>query len=577
MVFSVTEGAAYAILLTILCLFALMAVASANFFSGFLGKANNLFVLKHEDEETVDAEETDTNRKTDFFLSARNSAPASAITFSYFASGMGAWVLYGPAEMGANGRIGWLGVIGYAFASSAPAFVVYNLGPLIKRRCLDKSFNVTDFARQRYGRAMHFTIALISIFYMSLVIVAEYTSISNIYGTLVGDSEFKKWSVSVSIGVITVFYTSVGGLPASIITDKFQGLMIGLLAIMLLFAVSVHPDNQITPEEFDRVSNWTGDGAMAGVTLFLAILPASMFNLGTWQRVWAAKSDADMKKGFLGGSALIFSLMMFFGIMAMLAYSKDPEAYDTFDKLPYLSFFDLLEPLAPVWHIFTLILVTSLNASSIDTLQNALMSTFSTDLVWLQQSRGYSEQAPKWIARVMIVCINIPAVYMSTKGYQILPLFLLADLVCACAVLPLFLGLIEEDKGFISAPTELGALLGVISAICTVLIIGVVVEAEGGVFDYFWLDNSTLCALCGSKTMITFIITPLAGGFFCFLFSKLDVLVRGEAAARKPLLARFGDELPVAENKADEAEKKVDDAEKKDEEAPKEEAVEAEA
>ena len=31
----------------------------------------------------------------DFFLSARNSAGATAITLSYFASGMGAWVFMG--------------------------------------------------------------------------------------------------------------------------------------------------------------------------------------------------------------------------------------------------------------------------------------------------------------------------------------------------------------------------------------------------------------------------------------------------------------------------------------------------
>ena len=59
-----------------------------------------------------------------------------------------------------------------------------------------------------------------------------------------------------------------------------------------------------------------------------------------------------------------------------------------------------------------------------------------------------------------------------------------------------------------------------------------------GPFSYFWLTNGDICALCGPKTMITFIITPLVGLFFTFFFSILDIAIRGEAA-RKPLFAKF--------------------------------------
>jgi SSS family solute:Na+ symporter len=556
MAFNVSESGAYAVLFTVLILFSLIAIASADFFGCCLPSfVNNWFVLRPDNKEEVDKDgkHRNTNRKADFFLSARDSAPASAIALSYFASGMGAWVLYGPAEMGATASISWLGVIGYAFASSAPAFVVFTIGPTIKKRCLTGSFNVTDFGRQRYGRTMQFTIAVFSIFYMFIYIVAEYTSISNIYASMVIDPsyDFDPMTVSIAIGVITILYTSVGGLPASIVTDKFQGIMVGLLVILLLFAVSLHPDNQITREQFAVASNWTTDGLMAGVTLFLAVLSAEMFNLGTWQRVWCAKTEQDMKRGFIGGSVLIFMLMMFFGIMAMVAYAKDPVAYDTWTKFSFLAFFDLLAPLAPAWHIITLVLTTSLAASSVDTLQNALMSSFSTDLIRLQERFEFSEEAPKWIARALIVILNIPAVILGAKAYDVLSLFLIADLVCACAVLPVFFGLITEDKfgGIIPAPTELGAFLGTIAGIFTVVIIGVVVEAEGGIFEYFWLDNGAICALCGSKTMITFIVTPLSAGFFCLFFSKLDVMIRGETA-RKPLFHFMGDEIPEEDTKA---------------------------
>lgn len=49
---------------------------------------------------------------------------------------------------------------------------------------------------------------------------------------------------------------------------------------------------------------------------------------------------------------------------------------------------------------------------------------------------------------------------MSTKRFDVIPLFLVADLVCATTVFPLFLGLITEDMGFIKAPT--GKFLGLL-------------------------------------------------------------------------------------------------------------------
>ena len=136
-----------------------------------------------------------------------------------------------------------------------------------------------------------------------IYIVAEFTSISNVYGLLVGVNTFDPSTVpytrgiAISIAVITFVYTTVGGLPASIITDKYQASLMFALVFILLIVACSNPANQVTKEEFALASNWTADGAMAAVSLFIAIACAEMFNQGTWQRVWAAKSDSDMRKG----------------------------------------------------------------------------------------------------------------------------------------------------------------------------------------------------------------------------------------------------------------------------------------
>lgn len=528
MAFNVSEGVTYAVLYSVLGFFTLCAIASGDYFhSCFPAWLNNQFVLRGNTSETTNG---NANQNVDFFLSARNSASATQIAFSIFASSMGAWVLYAPTEIGAIPSLSWIGVIGYAFASASPAAISFLLGPIIKARCTEASFNFTDFGLQRYGRLMQVVIGLMGIFYMFIFLVAELTTISLAYAQVHNDfSDSYTIPIIISLGAVTIFYTSLGGLPASIVTDKFQAVMMLLLVLTLIFAVSLSPDNKLPEGSFAVASQWTEEGLMAAVTLIFAVVSAEMFNLSTWQRVWAAKNEKDMKRGFAGASVLIFLLMMFFGILGMVAYALDPEAFDIGDKFAFLAFFYLLEPLAPFWHIVTLLLVTSLAASSIDSLQNGIMSAMSTDLVQM----GWN---PKWIARILLVILNVPAVVLSAKGYDVLSLFLVADLICATAVLPVFFGLMTEDKGIIPAPTEFGALAGIVAGVFTVCIIGLIVDAPGGLFEYFLLPNEGICALCGFKTMITFIVTPFSAGFFCLLFSKLDIMVRGERA-RNPLLS----------------------------------------
>lgn len=140
---------------------------------------------------------------------------------SFFASGMGAWVVYGTTEMGATPRLSWLGVIGYSAASAFPALFIMWLGPMVREASGEEAFCTTDFARKRYGRVMQLSCAAISIFYMFVYLVAELTSISNIYALMINKPTLgENWDninegyttgIAVSIGVITIFYTGIAG------------------------------------------------------------------------------------------------------------------------------------------------------------------------------------------------------------------------------------------------------------------------------------------------------------------------------------------------------------------------------
>jgi hypothetical protein len=131
--------------------------------------------------------------------------------------------------------------------------------------------------------------------------------------------------------------------------------------------------------------------------------------------------------------------------------------------------------------------------------------------------------------------LNVPAIYLASKKFDVISLFLVADMVCATSVLPTFLGLQTNDMKFLKAPTELGAFLGCLSGVATVIINGLVNNAAGGLFGYFWLPNDAICALCGPKTMVSFIITPCISGIMTYAFSYLDIRIRGERA-RTPII-----------------------------------------
>jgi len=253
-------------------------------------------------------------------------------------------------------------------------------------------------------------------------------------------------------------------------------------------------------------------------------------------------------------------LMMFFGVMGMIAYARDREAYDSFQKLGFLSIFDLLRNLPQFWHYVTLILLTTLAASSIDTLQNGLASVLSHDLLKHKLS-------PNW-SRLVIVGFMIGAVIQASQRFEVVPLFLAADLVCATCVLPLFLGIWDQDLTFwggkivVRAPTEWGAFLGAVAGIVAVIVNGQINDVnkainpytgkvyERGPMSYFWGINYKSngdpydCALCGDKLMVTFIVVPLVAGAATIIFSWLDVWMGGDRA-REPFMVIPRLDLPT--------------------------------
>ena len=117
------------------------------------------------------------------------------------------------------------------------------------------------------------------------------------------------------------------------------------------------------------------------------------------------------------------------GFTGLVSVSKN------LNVIPDLAFFSLLlNKEIPTLSIIVIVLGISLTISSIDTIINAISSLVIVDgKKILSSNKDYLK-----LSRNIIIGLSFIALYVASKGFSILYLFLLADLFCCAAVLSIF-------------------------------------------------------------------------------------------------------------------------------------------
>ena len=374
----------------------------------------------------------------DDYVTARNSQGARALGLSFLASGMGGWILFAPPEVGA--LVGPVALAGYALGAALPFIVFAFCGPAI-RRFLPQGRSIGEFADACYGRGVRHYVSLISVLYMLCFLTAELTAIGAITSLLSGvDGRI----VVIGVAVTTLLYTAIGGLRASIVTDQWQAvLLIGLMAIVSFVALGKLPET--APAALPDIP--TSSALSVALTLIIAVTAANLFHQGYWQRLWSARDTDALSRGALLGGVVTIGVVAVVGGLGIMAAMSGADLGS-----PPIPFFALLSD-APAWLALpALILAIILVASSVDTLQNALASLAVTE------KRGLSIVSARWF----IVLLMIPVVLVALQGISVLRLFLIADLLCATAILPVLMGLWGRMT---TRAAILGCLAGVIGAI----------------------------------------------------------------------------------------------------------------
>ena len=351
----------------------------------------------------------------EYFVLSRSENTAG-LALSFYASGMGLWILTAPAE------VAWWGlgydVIGYAVSAATPFLLLYFLGSKIAELTPDGA-TLPQFIQSRYGRTAQIVVSLVAIIYMSAFLIAEFASIIFLFPSI---SETSGIAVAVLIGLFTFAYIRKSGFKASYITDRFQGVAI-IVLLFILFGVWFSENSYADIVNYSKlggINSFETFSLRSALAVVLAVTAAEIFSQGYWQRTFSAKNSETVKKASLIAGFGAFITILLLGFAGAVGAGKGLES-------PTLSFIEQFE-LSPVLSILLIVLCTLLVASSIDTLENAISSTISLDIL----KKGAKE------AEYTTLGIVVLAIIASTKVTNIFSVFLVADLFATCLVFPAF-------------------------------------------------------------------------------------------------------------------------------------------
>ena len=411
------------------------------------------------------------------------------LTMSFYASGMGLWILTSPAE------VAWYGlgydIYGYALSAATPFILIYIFGPRISK-LLPGGVTLAQFIEKKYGSFAQKIVSIVAIIYMSAFLIAEFASISFLFESI---SDVSGIIVSSLVATTTFLYLNKSGFKASYVTDKIQGVGI-ILLLTLLFGL------WFSQNSFDEITNFANLGGLStfetyslksALAVVIAVTAAEIFSTGYWQRTFSAVDETTIKKASVYSGLGVFITILLLGVAGAVGAGKGLET-------PTLSFIDQLS-LNSLTVLVLISLATLLVTSSVDTLENAISSTISIDIV----KKGSKE------ANNITLGVVVLALFASTRVTNIFTVFLVADLFATSLVFPAFYKIKKASKNMMLVVPFSGSLVSVF--LYRYLFIDLQ-ENPGGLF--------VPTDLYGLADLNTFVVALLSSVIFTLVIDKFN-------------------------------------------------------
>ena len=381
--------------------------------------------------------------RSEYLAARRQLRTGTALAISLLASAAGATVLFAPAEIGAS--FGLVGVVGFGVAAACPFLVLACVGPIVRSRVPD-GVTLLDWIGQQHGRLFQTYVAVVSLMFMFLFLTAELRAIG-IAAELLMDVDADVATI-VTAGAAIV-YVSSGGLTAVLRTDRWQGGAVVAFVAVIVATLVIDIGTPLGAASDSGLLSPTRPGIEAFAVLAIAITASTLLHQGYWQRVWATRDAGVLRRGSIGGGALLFGVTFLLGFAGIVE-----RGFDSATAAP-LTLFSLIDS-APGWLAgAALVLAVALVTGSIDSLQSGMVALVVTDL--------YEEEIPLSTARTITLVVTLPAVVIAVQGLSVVRLLLIAELIASVTIGPTLLSLWRRSSVSATVASTVAGVVGVIT------------------------------------------------------------------------------------------------------------------
>jgi len=414
-----------------------------------------------------DSNESGALADIDGFLTAKKSQSRWRIAFSFYAGSVGAWAITTPSNYASFA--GWVGMTFYALAVGIPVIVLAFFGNMVRDK-YPGAGALGDVILARFGPAMRYCTCVVALFNMVIFMLAEFTTIGALFKDFVGDKNFP---IIVVMAILTTAYSAYGGLLVSIVTDQIQaGVSLFFLVVLSIYVWATFKQ-ELVPGFGDLKpllgANEAGYGAI--LVMPVSLMAATIFNEGMWQRVWAAEDTRALQQGGIIGGVAVVAAIFLYGLFGFIACWGGLVDYANTNVNLYL--FQVFKkdasdpPNSAVdsgIEVLTLVLALIMSESAIDSLQNGISATISSTFL-----RG---RPINW-ARAIVLLINIIVVPFALANYNVLSLFLSANMLGCCWFFPILVGGVWDSPTGRKVISETTVILGALTAMMAVSVYGI--------------------------------------------------------------------------------------------------------
>ena len=360
----------------------------------------------------------------DLFLAKRNM-PWLAVGMSMFAS--------------MTSAISYLGIPGIAYKENGSMLVMGIVSPLLAPILIFlfypfyRRLNVTtsyEYIGLRFGKAGRYAIAILFLLarlsWLGVVLYAPAVALSATCGLDI------KLSIAL-MGVVSIVYTTIGGLAAVIWTDIAQYLIMTAGAICVVISlIGAHPQGLMGIIHFAQSQNHLGEFslhldwfALTPLMVIISLFFSSMQDYGTdqvtVQRLLAAKDMKGVTKAIIFNSLtdLAMTAMLAFIGLGMFAYyslgiAKIPANIPGDSVLPYFIMHAF--PVGVSGLIITAIYAAAMSAASAGA--NSVVTVAVNDLIRPVRKTVHADAADLKLSRYLTLGVGFIAtgiaIYAST-------------------------------------------------------------------------------------------------------------------------------------------------------------------